>query len=69
MIAEPQNLPKMTVEEYLEWEAKQELRYEYIDGIESLGRSERRELKNRLMVLFAHFLKRMYVNSPENFNG
>ncbi|NET88354.1 MAG: Uma2 family endonuclease [Kamptonema sp. SIO1D9] len=32
MIAEPQNLPKMMVEEYLEWEAKQELRYEYIDG-------------------------------------
>ncbi|MFP4336307.1 MAG: DUF29 domain-containing protein [Halothece sp.] len=40
-----------------------------IEEIESLGRSERRELKNRLMVLFAHLLKRMYVNSPENFNG
>jgi Uma2 family endonuclease len=32
MIIEPQSLPKMTVEEYLEWEAKQELRYEYING-------------------------------------
>jgi Uma2 family endonuclease len=32
MIAEPQYHQKMTVEEYLEWEAKQELRHEYIDG-------------------------------------
>ncbi|NER07355.1 MAG: Uma2 family endonuclease [Okeania sp. SIO3C4] len=32
MIAEPQNHQKMSPEEYLEWEAKQELRYEYIDG-------------------------------------
>lgn len=28
-----------------------------------------RELRNRLMVLICHILKRMYVNSPENFNG
>ncbi|HAO10007.1 MAG TPA: DUF29 domain-containing protein [Planktothrix sp. UBA8407] len=40
-----------------------------IEEIESLGRSDRRELRNRLMVLFAHILKRLYVNSPENFNG
>ena len=32
MIAEPLYPQKMTVEEYLEWEAKQELRHEYIDG-------------------------------------
>ncbi len=32
MIVEPQYTQKMTAEEYLEWEAKQELRYEYIDG-------------------------------------
>lgn len=32
MIANPQYTQKMTVEEYLKWEAKQELRYEYIDG-------------------------------------
>ncbi|MEG4322517.1 MULTISPECIES: Uma2 family endonuclease [unclassified Microcoleus] len=32
MIAEPQFTQKMTAEEYLEWEAQQELRYEYIDG-------------------------------------
>lgn len=40
-----------------------------IEEIESLGRSDRRELRNRLMVLLAHLLKRIYVNSPENFNG
>jgi hypothetical protein len=40
-----------------------------IEEIESFGRSDRRELRNRLMVLFAHLLKRMYVNIPENFNG
>lgn len=40
-----------------------------IEEIESLGKSERRELRNRLIVLIAHILKRMYVNSPENFNG
>lgn len=32
MIAQPQCTPKMTVEEYLEWESYQEMRYEYIDG-------------------------------------
>ena len=32
MIAEPQNYQKMSPEEYLEWEAKQQVRYEYIDG-------------------------------------
>ncbi|NEN92442.1 MAG: Uma2 family endonuclease, partial [Okeania sp. SIO3H1] len=32
MIAQPQNSQKMTAEEYLEWEAKQEFRHEYIDG-------------------------------------
>lgn len=40
-----------------------------IEEIESLGKSDRRELKNRLTVLLAHILKRMYVNSPENFKG
>lgn len=39
-----------------------------IEEVESLGRSDRRELKNRLIVLLAHILKRMYVNTPENFN-
>lgn len=40
-----------------------------IEEVESLGRSERRELRNRLTVLICHILKRMYVNNPENFNG
>lgn len=32
MISEPQYPQKMTVEAYLEWEATQELRHEYVDG-------------------------------------
>ncbi|MEB3342130.1 Uma2 family endonuclease [Okeania sp.] len=32
MIAQPQNHQKISPEEYLEWEAKQEFRHEYIDG-------------------------------------
>jgi Uma2 family endonuclease len=32
MIANPQYSEKMTAEEYLEWEAKQEFRHEYVDG-------------------------------------
>jgi Uma2 family endonuclease len=32
MIAIPQAPQKMTVEEYLEWEAKQEIRHEYVNG-------------------------------------
>jgi Uma2 family endonuclease len=32
MIAEPQYTQKMTAEEYLEWEAHQEFRNEYVDG-------------------------------------
>lgn len=32
MIAIPQQTAKMTVEEYLEWEPWQELRYEYVNG-------------------------------------
>lgn len=32
MIAIPQRLPKMTVEEYLEWEPRQDIRHEYVNG-------------------------------------
>lgn len=32
MIAIPQHPQKMTIEEYLEWESQQDLRYEYLNG-------------------------------------
>lgn len=32
MIATPQQPPKMTIEEYLEWEPQQDIRYEYVNG-------------------------------------
>ena len=32
MIANREDYQKMTAEEYLEWESKQEFRHEYIDG-------------------------------------
>ncbi|NEO31398.1 MAG: Uma2 family endonuclease [Symploca sp. SIO3C6] len=32
MIAIPQQPQKMTIEEYLEWEPRQEIRYEYVNG-------------------------------------
>lgn len=40
-----------------------------IEEVENLARSDCRKLKNKLVVLFAHLLKRIYVNLPENFNG
>ncbi len=40
-----------------------------IEEIEGLAKRDRRELKHRLTVLLAHLLKRIYVNSPENFQG
>lgn len=40
-----------------------------IEEIESLAGRDRRELKSRLRVLLAHLLKRIYVNSPENYRG
>lgn len=40
-----------------------------IEEVENLARSDRRELRNRLIVLFAHLLKRIYVSLPDNFNG
>lgn len=40
-----------------------------IEEVENLGRSDRRELKNRFVVLVAHILKRIYVNLLNNFNG
>jgi len=40
-----------------------------IEEVESLGRSDRKELFNRLMVIFEHLLKRLYVNLPDDYNG
>lgn len=40
-----------------------------IEEIESLGKSEKREVRNRLRTLLEHLLKRIYVNMPRCFNG
>jgi hypothetical protein len=40
-----------------------------IEEIESLGKSEKQELENRLETLLAHLLKRIYINMPDCFNG
>ena len=40
-----------------------------IEEVETLGRSERRELLNRLTRLLEHLLKRLYVPSEWDYNG
>ena len=40
-----------------------------IEEIESLGRSDKRELENRLEELLEHILKRKYVNMPDCYRG
>jgi fumarate hydratase class II len=40
-----------------------------IEEIEDLGRSQKRELKQRLKTLLEHLLKRIYVDMPQEFNG
>jgi hypothetical protein len=40
-----------------------------IEEVESLGRSERRELKARLTTLFEHALKRVYLDLPDCYRG
>lgn len=40
-----------------------------IEEIEGLAKRDKRELKNRLTVLLAHLLKRLYVDNPDNFRG
>jgi hypothetical protein len=40
-----------------------------IEEIEALGRSERKELKSRLLTLLEHILKRLYVKMPREYNG
>ena len=40
-----------------------------IEEIESLGKSEKKEIKSRLTVLLEHLMKRMYVDMSECFGG
>ncbi|TAE61516.1 MAG: DUF29 domain-containing protein [Nostocales cyanobacterium] len=40
-----------------------------IEEIEDLGRSDKRELENRLVELLEHILKRNYVNMPNCYRG
>jgi hypothetical protein len=40
-----------------------------IEEVESLGISQRRELLSRLTRLLEHLLKRIYVDSEQNYNG
>jgi len=40
-----------------------------IEEIEGLAGRDRRELKSCLRVLLAHLLKRIYVNSPNDYRG
>ncbi|NES70513.1 MAG: Uma2 family endonuclease, partial [Okeania sp. SIO2D1] len=51
MIAQPENSQKMTAEEYLEWEAKQEFRHEYVDG-EILAMTENNIPYNNIVLNF-----------------
>jgi len=40
-----------------------------IEEVESLGISQKKEVRNRLRVLLSHLLKRMYIDMPECFDG
>jgi len=40
-----------------------------IEEIESLGRSEKKELQSRLKTLLEHLTKRLYINLPSCFGG
>jgi hypothetical protein len=67
-------------QDYVLWieDIVQKLRTRDIDGldfdnlieeIESLGRSDKRELESRLRELLEHILKRNYVNMPNCYRG
>jgi hypothetical protein len=40
-----------------------------IEEIESLRKSDKKEIKSRLTTLLTHLLKCIYVNMPQEFNG
>lgn len=62
MIAQPQKLPYLTASEYLAWEARQDERYEYVDGeiIAMTGGSiaHTKIYLNLYRALFAHLQQR-----------
>ncbi len=71
---------KLYDQDYLQWveDIVSKLRardFEHLDienlleEIEDLGKSEKKELLNRLATLLEHLLKRLYVNMPQEFNG
>ena len=40
-----------------------------IEEVDALGRSQKKELKSRLLVLLEHLLKRLYIDSPQDYRG
>ena len=40
-----------------------------IEEIESLGKSDKKEIKSRLTTLLEHLIKRIYIDMPQEFNG
>lgn len=40
-----------------------------IEEVEALGASQKRELLSRLVILLEHLLKRIYLDSPDNYSG
>jgi hypothetical protein len=40
-----------------------------IEEIDHMGRSQKKELKSRLLVLLEHLLKRLNVDSPDDYRG
>ena len=40
-----------------------------IEEVESLGRTEKRELRSRLITLFEHILKRCYTSYTQDYRG
>jgi hypothetical protein len=40
-----------------------------IEEVEALGISQKKELISRLIVLLEHLMKRLYVNSPHDYQG